>query len=139
MFLLVSFRDLSMQQLYISSCPEAVPIQTQVNTQCTSQPADCSLPYVPITDVFQALSIPSSTPSVSCNCLFTFNEQYMFSIHSSSWNMNTAILHFRVDSKYVHASTRGTYRSLWGEQCLCSTAMQSITSVVSNQRTHRLC
>lgn len=50
------------QQLYISSCP-AVPIQSQVNAQCTSQPADCTLPYVPIQNVFNQLVLPAPATS----------------------------------------------------------------------------
>ena len=70
MFLAFVFQG-PVQQLYISSCPGTVSIQTQVNAQCTSQPADCTLPFVPITKVFQGLSVSAPTLSVSCNCLFT--------------------------------------------------------------------
>ena len=68
MFLACVFQG-RVQQLYISSCPGTVPVQTQVNAQCTSQPANCTEPFVPIAEVFQALSISTPATSVSCNCL----------------------------------------------------------------------
>ena len=76
MFLLVSFRDifnsctflaaLGLFQYKLKSMPSALH----------SLLIALYLTYLSLT-CFRH-SIPSPTPSVSCNCLFTFNEQYMW-------------------------------------------------------------
>ena len=66
-----------LQQLYISSC-SGLPVQSQVNAQCTSQPADCTLPYVPIQDVFNQLSVPAPTtpPTSPVSCTMITSKCY---------------------------------------------------------------